>query len=584
MKIHLHQTHQTIACFEDIRTYLYDVYASKPMQGIHLFPESFLCGYPLQDLCLNYSFINSYQKHMQAISAWAKTLPKDDNIIFLMGGIKYTLTSDHLPKKIENVIYLLKPGEELQAIYTKMLLPNYDIFDEKKYFDPGKTVGILNFNKKNIALMICEDMWPNASYELDPTTELKKTGLSFDLIINLSASPYDLSKQEKRIIRAKEISHFLKAPFFYVNRVGGEDEILFDGQSFAVNGSEILVQLSRFKKDFKSINLSSYEKSNYQNINNSKITTTWESLFVPNIVTSLKKLPHIKPLTDNECLEAIEALGFGVNEYARKCGFSKFQVALSGGIDSCLVLTILKLHLSKTQNLEAIYMPSKFSGELSLDISKKLCQNLDIPFYILPIEDVKMTCKSLFIKHMHQDLQGLADENIQSRIRSTLLLARANQTNSIAINTSNKSEIAVGYSTIYGDSVGAISLLGDVYKSEVYMLAKYINKTHDNIIPLEVIQRPPTAELRDNQKDTDSLPPYDILDVILEGMLSYRLTAKQMIDMGLPSDDVLSVSKLYRNSEYKRVQFCPIIKIKPKSFGFGYRVPTSKDGAFYSDL
>ena len=262
----------------------------------------------------------------------------------------------------------------------------------------------------------------------------------------------------------------------------------------------------------------------------------------------------------------------------------RFISFLSGGIDSCLVLTILKLHLTKTQTLEAIYMPSKFSGELSLDISKRLCQNLKIPFYILPIEDVKMTCKSLFIKHMHQDLQGLADENIQSRIRSMLLLARANQTNSIAINTSNKSEIAVGYSTIYGDSVGAISLLGDVYKSEVYMLAKYINKAHDNIIPLEVIQRPPTAELRDNQKDTDSLPPYDILDVILEGMLSYRLTAKQMIEMGLPPDDVLSVSKLYRNSEYKRAQFCPIIKIKPKSFGFGYRVPTSKDGTFYSEI
>jgi len=584
MKIHLHQTHQTIACFADIRKYIFDVFISKPLTGIHLFPESFLCGYPLQDLCLNYSFITSYQKHLQAISDWAKALPKNEDIIFLMGGIKYTLTPDHLPKKIENVIYLLRPGEELLAIYTKMLLPNYDIFDEKKYFDPGKTVGTLKFNSKNIALMICEDMWPNASYELDPTTELKKTGLSFDLIINLSASPYDISKQEKRILRAKEISHFLKAPFFYVNRVGGEDEILFDGQSFAVNGDELLGQLNRFKKDFTSLNLPPYNKSAYHDVDNNKVTTTWESLFVPNIIQNSKKLPHIKPLNDNECMEAIEALGFGVNEYARKCGFNKFQVALSGGIDSCLVLTILKLHLTSTQNLEAIYMPSKFSGDLSLDISKNLCQNLKIPFHIIPIEDLKMTCKSLFIKHINQDLQGLADENIQSRLRSTLLLARANQTNAIAINTSNKSEIAVGYSTIYGDSVGAISLLGDVYKSEVYMLAKYINKIHHNIIPIEVIQRPPTAELRDNQKDTDSLPPYDILDVILEGMLSYRLNARQMIEMGLPHDDVLSVSKLYKNSEYKRVQFCPIIKIKPKSFGFGYRVPIAKDGTFYSDI
>ncbi|OFZ55491.1 MAG: NAD(+) synthase, partial [Bdellovibrionales bacterium RIFOXYB2_FULL_36_6] len=299
-------------------------------------------------------------------------------------------------------------------------------------------------------------------------------------------------------------------------------------------------------------------------IDNDKVTTTWESLFVPNIITNSKKLPHLKPLTDHECLEAIEALGFGVNEYARKCGFNKFLVALSGGIDSCLVLTILKLHLTKTQNLEAIYMPSKFSGELSLIISKQLCQNLKIPFYILPIEDVKATCKSLFTKHLNQDLQGLADENIQSRLRSTLLLARANQTNAIAINTSNKSEIAVGYSTIYGDSVGAISLLGDFYKSEVYMLAQYINKAHHNIIPLEAIQRPPTAELRDNQKDTDSLPPYDILDVILEGILSYRFTAYQMIEMGLSAHHVLSVYKLYMNSEYKRSQFCPIIKIKPK--------------------
>lgn len=580
MKVHLHQTNQTIADFKEIQDYLRTTF-NNAESGIHIFPESFLCGYPLQDLCLKNSFITNYQENLKEISDFSKSLPVNKNLLFLVGGIKYTLTPEGLPEKLENVIYSLSPGKPLEDIYTKILLPNYDIFDEKKYYHPGQKVKTLNFNGKHIALMVCEDMWPNTGYSIDPTKELKQLDQDFDLVINLSASPYNLKKQEKRLHRATEISNYLNAPFFYVNRVGGEDEILFDGRSFAVNGDQILFELKSFEPDHISFDIPETKPHKDDFEFTSGKVTTWESLFVPNIIEEKNKYPILAPLSNDECEEIIKALAFGIQEYAGKCYQKNFVIALSGGMDSCLVLTILKLFLKEGQTLEAIYMPSKFSADLSYNISKQLCENLNIPLHVLPIKGLHDSSKELFKAQIGHDLLELADENIQSRLRSTLLLARTNQLNAIAINTSNKSELSVGYSTIYGDSVGAISMLGDIYKSEVYMLAKYINKTRNNIIPEDVITRPPSAELREDQIDTDSLPPYEVLDVILEGILSYRLTAKQMIQMGLPQENVERVFRLYKNSEFKRSQFCPIVKIKAKSFGFGYRVPICKDSNYY---
>src|SRR5690606_38162249 len=268
---------------------------------------------------------------------------------------------------------------------------------------------------------------------------------------------------------------------------------------------------------------------------------------------------------------------FGLREYARKCGFQNYLVAVSGGIDSALVLALAKLALLPGQKLEAIYMPGFFSASESYDYSAQLCENLAIPLRHLPIKFTHSALRNQFMDVFSQELTGLADENIQSRLRGMLLYTRSNQTGAMVINTSNKSEIAVGYSTQYGDSVGAISLLGDLYKSEVYALAHFLNRRHNHVIPSGIIERAPSAELRADQTDLDSLPPYERLDAILEGILSYKMDFKGLVELGHDEKEVSRVIQLLGRSEYKRYQFCPIIKLKSKSFGFGYRIPMSKN-------
>jgi len=249
---------------------------------------------------------------------------------------------------------------------------------------------------------------------------------------------------------------------------------------------------------------------------------------------------------------------------------------LSGGLDSALVLTILKLGLKKGQKLEAIFMPGLPTSSLSFELCEKLCDNLNVPLKIFPIKFVHKQIQNAFKEYLNEELIGLSDENIQSRLRGSIIYARSNQTQSMVLNTSNKSELAVGYSTLYGDSVGALSVLGDLYKTEVYALAEFINRKFKNLIPPEIISRAPSAELRPGQVDSDSLPPYEILDAILEGLLSYRLGPEDLIKLNFSKKDVSRVYNLYQKSEFKRYQFCPIIKIKSKSFGFGYRIPICK--------
>lgn len=260
----------------------------------------------------------------------------------------------------------------------------------------------------------------------------------------------------------------------------------------------------------------------------------------------------------------------------KKCGFDKISIALSGGIDSAMVLAISHLALNDASRLEAIYMPSKFSETLSRELSEEICEKLGVRLRHFPIKFLHSTVKAQFHQHLNKEVEGLTDENIQSRLRGLLIYARSNQEGSLIINTSNKSELAVGYSTLYGDSVGAISLLGDLYKSQVYQLAKYINKFVDNLIPLGLIDRAPTAELRDNQLDSESLPPYERLDPMLEGLLSGGKSTKDLLQMGFDQEEITKVSSLYTKSEYKRNQFCPIIKLQAKSFGFGDRNPITK--------
>jgi NAD+ synthase (glutamine-hydrolysing) len=574
--LHLHQTHHTVADFQSIFKSVTQLLTT---DGLHLFPELFLTGYPLQDLVLQRSFIDAYQAHQAKVDDWGKK--QKGNWRALMGGLYYEFEREGLPKKIQNVIYELIPGHGLVKQYSKRLLPNYDIFDEQKYFSAGKGNSFYEYNGEIFGLQICEDMWASSFHEIDPCQlmlqEVNERKIELKAIINLSASPFEAAKKSKRTERARNISLLFGCPFIYLNRVGGEDEVLFDGTSFVMNGANTLAELPSFVAASESLELP--VKSAYKEAPQFRQENTWEGLFAPRINESTHPAV-LKSWDEEECLEVLKALQFGLQEYAQKSGFNKFLIALSGGMDSAIVLAITKLCLKPGQSVEAIYMPSVHSATLSTQLCEEMCRRLNIPLSYLPIKFLHSAIKNTFTQTFSDPFIGLTDENIQSRLRGTLLYTRSNQTGAMVINTSNKSEIAVGYSTQYGDSVGALSLIGDLYKTEVYRLAHFINKHFNSPIPEEIIERGPSAELRENQLDQDSLPPYSRLDTILEGILSYRMGKIQLMDLGLPEREIIKVLELYSKSEYKRAQFCPILKVKAKSFGFGYRVPISKSRSF----
>ena len=495
----------------------------------------------------------------------------------IVGGLDYQLSEDNIPVNIENSAFYLTPGHPLEKVYSKILLPNYDIFDERKYYTSGTELKLLQFGDKTVALLICEDMWPSLGYRRNPVEELyaKINGENrkIDLIVNISASPYFLGKQGTRFTLASQVSRYLQAPLAYVNRVGGEDEILFDGGSFLVNGEDKVLQARQYVSETLTAPLPAFPTQSQQALPPLK-ESTWESLFTPSLI-STPSSPHalLAPLSPEECESCVKSISFGLQEYARKNGFDHFLVGLSGGIDSALVLALLAQSLRDNQSLEALFLPSHYSSNESAQLAQKMSQNLGVPLHHYPIDALHASARDIYRNSLGQDLAGVADENIQSRLRGALLYAHSNQTGRMVINTSNKSELAVGYSTLYGDSVGALSIIGDLYKGQVYQLARYVNDTYNGVIPEEIITRPPTAELRENQKDEDGLPPYERLDPLLEGILSYRMGMAELTAMGFDPSEIEKVYGLYKRSEYKRKQFGPIIKLQSKSFGIGHRIP-----------
>jgi NAD+ synthase (glutamine-hydrolysing) len=580
MQLNLHQTHHEIGDFEALFKYITSTFSKSSQTGLHLFPELFLTGYPLQDLVLQKTFIDDYQSFLSDLSLWSANQFKSASpLALLMGGLAYSFDSLGLPSQIENVMYLMQPGQKLRALYTKQLLPNYDLYEEKKYFTPGHEPAVFQFDGKTIGLLICEDMWFSHLHELDPVEQLKDylqtSKLNCDLVVNISASPYHLGKFDHRQQRAMEISNFLKAPFAYVNRVAAEDEILFDGQSFVVDGANTVARAKSFKSEVLSLPLPVFQAGKNSSLKSD--SNSWSTIYSSRLSSDTRRL---LPLKENECAEILDGIILGISDYALKNSMSKFTIALSGGMDSSLVMAILKIMKDRkiipAMELEAVFMPGFFSSSLSYDLAYDLCRNIGVKLTTFPIKFIHSTIRSAYKDSFSREMAGLADENIQSRLRGSLIYARSNDVGSMVLNTSNKSEIAVGYSTLYGDSVGALSVLGDLYKSEVFDLARYINVHFSDMIPAEIIERPPSAELRENQEDAQSLPPYDRLDPLLEAFLSYRYSAQDLIKKGHNREEVMKVFGLVTKSEYKRRQFCPIIKLKAKSFGFGYRVPISK--------
>ena len=517
-----------------------------------LFPELAVCGYPPADLLEKSSFLHAAEQTLNKIKEWTATQGRP---AILCGTV---LKADpSVGKPVRNVGVLLRGGR-IDFIQQKMLLPFYDVFDEQRYFEPAETQKLASLDNQPIAITICEDawndksFWPRRRYDIDPVEAQMQqwTSLSTQLqtaprlILNISASPYWLGKRD---VRRKMLSALAKrhnAILVMVNQVGGNDSLIFDGSSlvFAPDGS-LVAQAHSFKEDLVLFDMDS---------------------FVP--------LPQSSRESEEETAGISQALVLGTRDYVQKCGFSKALVGLSGGIDSALVAAIAVEALG-SNNVVGVGMPSEYSSLGSIEDARALAKNLGIRFELLPIHQIfaayRQSLEPLFMGTPF----GLAEENIQSRIRGDLLMALSNKFGALVLTTGNKSEMATGYCTLYGDMVGALAVIGDVVKTRVYALSRYINRERE-IIPRSTIEKPPSAELRPEQRDTDTLPAYDVLDPILEAYVERYCSADQIAEeQGIDVSLVRHVQQLVERSEYKRQQSAPVLKVTAKSFGTGRRFP-----------
>ena len=546
MKIALAQLNFHIANFEENRNSIIKAIEQSKKDGVDLvvFSELAVCGYPPLDLLELKDF---YDKCIESVEIIAKSC---DTVAAVVGSP--SINRNPQGKKLFNSAFFLYDSK-IQAIAHKSLLPNYDIFDEYRYFEPSRKFQTIKFKGYTIALTICEDLWDDQPtdnpfgksklYTVSPMDELAKQNPDF--IINIAASPfsYNQEKIKKKIFTDKALKY--KLPLFYVNQIGANTELIFDGGSMVINAKgEILDELAIFTEDYKIFELEPVLKGEIK----------------PN------------PAKTKDDIEKIHnALILGIRDYFYKSGFSKATLGLSGGIDSAVTLTLAVEALGK-ENVRVLLMPSQYSSDHSITDAVVLAENLQIRYDVIPIQGIYEE----FYKKLQPLCKGLpsdiTEENIQARIRGVLLMAVSNKFGHILLNTSNKSEAAVGYGTLYGDMNGGLSVLGDVYKTKVYELASYINR-FKGIIPLNSIKKPPSAELRPDQKDTDSLPEYGLLDQVLHLYIEEQLSASEIIQQGFGSDLVYKVVTLVNRNEYKRFQTPPILRISSKAFGIGRRIP-----------
>jgi NAD+ synthetase len=506
-----------------------------------LFPELTLTGYPPRDLLDRFSFFEKAQKALDAVGEKAK------GIVAVLGTI---LENPGPGNPLFNAAVAVKDGKVLQ-IYRKVLLPNYDVFDEARYFAPApKPEPPFTYKGLKIAVTICEDIWnvegvfTQRLYPTDPVVELAKS--KPDLVLNLSASPFHYAKLSVRQTLLKDVTQKTKAPVLYCNLVGGNDELIFDGSSMAMDAAGNLFQLGKpFEEDFFV-----YDTEN----------------------------PSLKPPPSpvSETAQIHRALVLGTRDYVRKCGFQKVLVGLSGGIDSALVASIAAEALGP-ENVMGVTMPSPFSSQGSIEDSRSLASALGIEFKELPItplfEGSLKTLAPLF-KDLPRDL---AEENLQARLRGLLLMALSNKFNRLVLSTGNKSELAVGYCTLYGDMCGGLAVISDVPKGMVYQLARHVNSLNpEPVIPEATFTKPPSAELRPNQTDQDSLPPYDTLDAILRLYVEENQPPSKIEKAGFDKALVKDVLKKINQNEYKRRQMAPGLKVTTKAFGMGRRVPIAQ--------
>ena len=553
MKICIAQQNYHIGNFEQNTDKMLCAIEEAKKQGadIILFSEMSVCGYPARDFVEFNDFINKCYESVDKIKAAA------DSIGVLIGSP--ARNPNKKGKDLYNAAFFLYEQKIVAEIH-KTLLPTYDVFDENRYFEPSDEWKVVAFKGKKLAITICEDIWnlgDNPLYRICPMDKMMDQAP--DILLNLSASPFDYTHDEDRkaTIKANVVKY--KKPLFYCNAVGSQTEIVFDGGSLVFDkDANLCGALPMFESA-----MAIYECNEDGSINAPILEPAAR---VPN-----KELNPAQLVPELNIDQVYKALVLGVKDYFNKMGFKRAILGSSGGIDSAVTLAIACDALGK-ENVHAILMPSPYSTEHSVDDAVQLSKNLSNPYDIIPIKEVYETFLST-LKPLFKDLPfSLAEENIQSRSRGNILMAIANKLGYVLLNTSNKSELATGYGTLYGDMAGGLGVLGDCYKMQVYALARYINR-NEEIIPQNIIDKAPSAELRPDQKDSDSLPEYDVLDQILYQYIEKRADPSVIKSLGFDAALVDRTLKMVNTNEYKRNQFCPIIRISPKAFGVGRRVP-----------
>jgi NAD+ synthase (glutamine-hydrolysing) len=553
MKIFLAQQNYHIGNFESNTQKIIDAVEEAKRQGgdIVVFSELSICGYPPRDFLEFDDFIRKCYAAIDLIKEHA------DTIAVIVGAPDRNLVKEG--KDLFNAAYFLF-NKTIQNIAHKTLLPTYDIFDEYRYFEPAYEWNVIEFKGRKIALTICEDIWnlgDNPLYRICPMDMLMPQ--QPDLMINISASPFDYTHDEDRKATIKANVTKYKLPMFYCNGVGSQTEVVFDGASLAFDkDANLCGKLPIFEEALQGFVLNE------------------DGTIDAPIIEPASRIPdkELTPLVLEESLniaQVHDAIVIGIKDYFSKMGFKKAIIGSSGGIDSAVTIALACAALG-VENVRAVLMPSQYSTGHSVDDAVELSVNLGNPYDIIPIKNIYDSFLTE-LKPIFKDLPfSVAEENIQSRSRGNLLMAIANKFGYILLNTSNKSELATGYGTLYGDMAGGLAVLGDCYKLQVYALANYMNK-HKLVIPENIISKAPSAELRPGQKDSDSLPDYEVLDKLLYQYIERRLGPNEIKAQGFDGALVDRVLKMVNVNEYKRNQFCPIIRISPKAFGVGRRVP-----------
>jgi NAD+ synthase (glutamine-hydrolysing) len=546
MKIALAQQNYIIGDFDGNLSKIASAVSDATASGAELviFSELSICGYPPLDLLERREFIETCNSYIAKLASMV-----DPDTGVLVGSPEFNPNKGG--KLLFNSAFFLYEGK-VQQVFRKTLLPTYDIFDEYRYFEPNREFNILHFKGRKMAVTICEDLWDEQPfdnefsrsrlYSINPMEEL--IPFDPDLIINIAASPFSHKKMgtKQSIFTAKAAKHNL--PVLYCNQVGAHTELIFEGGSMAIHPSGRIA---------------------------SKLPLFSEGILLTDLDELVDSVPGSREEVPDRIGSMADALICGVRDYFGKMNFLTATLGLSGGIDSAVTLALAAEALGP-ENLHVLLLPSQYSSDHSVNDSVQMARNLGIKYNILPIEALFKGFRETLFPLFEKLTEDITEENIQARIRGTLLMALSNKFGNILLNTSNKSETAVGYGTLYGDMSGGLSVLGDVYKTDVYLLAHYLNREKE-VIPENIISKAPSAELRPDQKDSDSLPPYEKLDQILEAYIEKQLPLEKLAEMGYDYQLVSRIIKMVNQNEYKRYQTPPILRISSKAFGVGRRLP-----------